>query len=268
MIIAQISDTHVHEPGGPLGRRVDAGRQLARAVEHLAALTPRPDVTLLTGDLAETGSPAEYARLRALLEGLPMPLYLVPGNHDERGPLREAFRDHAYLPGDGFMQYAIDTYPVRLIGLDTVVPGRPWGHLCEERLGWLGARLAEAPDRPTVIFMHHAPFSTGIRMMDAMGLVEGAPALGAIVERHPQVERVLCGHLHRPVQVRWRGTMASSAPSTALQVALDLRADGDLAMGLEPAACQLHVWRDDVGLVSHTSYIGEYEGPWSVYGEG
>ncbi len=67
--------------------------------------------------------------------------------------------------------------------------------------------------------------------------------------------------------MRWRGTVASSAPSTALQVALDLREDGDLAMGLEPAACQLHVWRDDVGLVSHTSYIGDYEGPWSVYGE-
>jgi 3',5'-cyclic AMP phosphodiesterase CpdA len=266
VIIAQISDTHVHEPGGPLARRVDATGLLARAVEHLARLDPRPDVTLVTGDLVETGSPAEYARVRRLLDDLPMPLYVVPGNHDDRGCLRAAFRDRAYLPRAGFIQYAIDTHPVRLIALDTVVPGRPWGHLCDERLAWLTARLAEAPDRPTVIFMHHAPFPTGIRILDAMGL-EGAGALGAIVERHPQVERVLCGHLHRPIQVRWRGTVASSAPSTGLQVALDLRADGDLAMGLEPAACQLHVWREEVGLVSHTSYIGEYAGPWRIYGD-
>jgi 3',5'-cyclic AMP phosphodiesterase CpdA len=245
---------------------VDAARQLARAVEHLAGLTPRPDVTIITGDLAESGSPEEYARARDVLDALPMPFYVVPGNHDDRERLREAFRDHTYLPRDGFIQYAIDTHPVRLIAMDTVVPGLPWGHLCEERLGWLECRLAEAPRQPTVIFMHHAPFPTGIRLMDAMGLVEGAEGLGAIVERHSQVERVLCGHLHRPVQVRWRGTMASSAPSTGLQVALDLRQGGDLAMGLEPAACQLHLWRDDVGMVSHTSYIGDYEGPWSVYG--
>ena len=93
-----------------------------------------------------------------------MPVYLIPGNHDEREALADAFSDHDYLPRDReFLHYVLEQYPVRLIGLDTLVPGKGSGLMCEERLTWLAARLEVAPARPTVVFMHHPPFVTGIQ---------------------------------------------------------------------------------------------------------
>jgi Icc protein len=197
MIIAQISDMHVTAEGRLAYRRVDTAGHLARAVDHLLGLSPRPDAVLATGDLVDAGSPDEYARLRRLLAPLPMPVYLVPGNHDDRQALAAAFADHRYLPREGFMHYVVEPYPVRLVVLDTVVPGEGGGLMCEARLQWLDARLREAPARPTMVVMHHPPFKTGIAFMDSLGLAN-ADALAAVIERHPQVERIVCGHLHRP----------------------------------------------------------------------
>lgn len=267
MLIAQISDTHIKPEGRLAYRHVDTAAFLARCVEHLRALRPPPDVVLATGDLVDGGRPEEYRRLRELLAPLPMPVFLVPGNHDDRDALRAAFRDHGYLPAHGFLHYVVEGYPARLIGLDTVVPGEGGGWMCEERLAWLAARLAEAPDRPTVLFMHHPPFWTGIGHMDRLGL-RNAEALAAVVRNHPQVEGVLCGHLHRPIHVRWAGTVATTAPSPAHQVMLDLREDAPSAFTLEPPACLLHLWRPGVGLVSHLSYIGSFAGPYPFYEDG
>jgi 3',5'-cyclic AMP phosphodiesterase CpdA len=267
MIIAQITDTHIRPAGRLAYRKVDTTAYLTRAVQHLLGLDPRPDVVVATGDLVDAGRPDEYRRLRALLTPLTMPVYLVPGNHDDRGALREVFADHAYLPRTGFVQYVVEGFPVRLVALDTLVPGQPGGLLCAERLAWLDARLAEAPERPTLIFMHHPPFRTGIHHMDAMGLA-GGDAMRDVVARHRQVEAVVCGHLHRPIQVRWGGTIASTAPSTAHQVALDLRDHGPAEFVLEPPACQLHVWTPGVGLVSHTSYVGDFDGPHPFFEHG
>ena len=96
------------------------------------------------------------------------------------------------------------------------------GALCEARLGWLAARLAEQPDRPTLVLRHHPPFQTGIEHMDAIGLLAGGPELERIVARYPRVERVLCGHLHRTIFRRFGGTIASTCPGTAHQLALEL----------------------------------------------
>jgi 3',5'-cyclic-AMP phosphodiesterase len=262
VLIAQITDMHIRPEGVLAYGRVDTAPYLARAVQHLLGLKPRPDVVLATGDLVDAGSAGEYARLRALLAPLPMPVYLIPGNHDDRDALVAAFTDHRYLPGGGrFIQYVVEDFPVRLVALDTLVPGKTGGLLCEERLGWLAARLAEAPDRPTVIFMHHPPFETGIEHMDGYGLARSREFI-EVVRDHPQVEGVLCGHLHRPIQARVGGTVASTAPSTAHQVVLDLEKGNPLMFAMEPPACQLHLWRPGAGLVSHTSYIGDYDGPY------
>lgn len=266
MLIAQITDLHVSTPGSVNDRFFRTPEHLARAVAHLNALSPRPDVTLATGDLVERGEPEEYARLRAILDGLAMPLYVIPGNHDARAPLVAAFADRGYLPRDGeFLQYTVEDWPVRLVALDTLVPGASGGRLCAERLAWLDARLGEARTRPTVIFMHHPPFLTGMRAMDAMGL-EGKAELAAVIGRHPQVEHVLCGHLHRPITRRFAGTVASTCPATAHQLALDLEPAPHLAVVMEPAACMLHLWLgEDGGLVSHVSVIGGERPPFTVY---
>ena len=261
MLIAQITDMHIKPEGVLAYGRVDTAPYLARAVDHLVALRPRPDVVLATGDLVDGGRPDEYRRLRGLLAPLTMPVYLIPGNHDAREALADAFPDHAYLPRRGrFVQYVVEGYPVRLIALDTLVPGQTGGLLCAERLGWLAARLDEAPERPTVIFMHHPPFATGIARMDEHGLANGGE-FAEVVGRHRHVQRIVCGHLHRSIQALVGGTLATTAPSTAHQVALDLE-DEPLSFTMEPPACQLHVWSSKTGLITHTSYIGQFEGPY------
>ncbi|HEY6980060.1 phosphodiesterase [Reyranella sp.] len=260
MLIAQISDMHVTAEGTLLYKRIDTAGYLERAVAHVLGLDPRPDLVIATGDLVDGGKPDEYARLRRLLEPLPMPVYLIPGNHDAREPLRAAFPDHRYLPADGFLQYAIESPPLRLIGLDTLVAGKPYGELCEERLGWLAARLGEHPDVPTLIFLHHPPFDCGIEAFDRARLNKGDAALADLVSRHRNVERVMCGHVHRPIQMRWAGTMASIAPSTAHQATLDLHDGAPLSMMMEPPGLALHYWKAG-GLVTHVSYIGSFEGP-------
>jgi 3',5'-cyclic AMP phosphodiesterase CpdA len=263
MLIAQISDMHIRPSGELLYKRIDTAGFLARAVAHLEGLDPRPDVVLATGDLVEAGKPEEYAHLRQLLAPLSMPVYLIPGNHDARDAMREAFPDHDYLPNNGFLQYAIEGLPVRLIALDTLVPGKGFGALCAERLDWLEARLGES-NRPTILFMHHPPFACGIDFFDGMRLNEGGERLTDIVRRHSHVERVMCGHVHRPIQMRWAGTMASIAPSTAHQATLDLREKAPLSMRMEPAGVALHLWQERSGLVTHLSYTGTYDG-WSPF---
>jgi 3',5'-cyclic-AMP phosphodiesterase len=265
MLIAQITDTHISTPDSVNDRHFRTPEHLERAVAHLNRLDPRPDVVLATGDLVERGEPQEYARLRSILDRLTMPVYVVPGNHDSREQLARAFADRGYLPARGFLQYTVEEWPVRLIGLDTHVPREPGGRLCAERLGWLDARLAEAPDRPTLVFMHHPPFVTGMQAMDAMGL-EGGSALAEVVGRHPQVERVVCGHVHRAMTRRFAGTVASTSPATAHQLALVLTPARHLAVVMEPPACALHLWLgSEAGLVSHLSVIGDERPPFTLY---
>jgi Icc protein len=265
MLIAQITDTHISTPGSRNDTHFRTPEHLDRAVAHLNALTPRPDVVLATGDLVERGQLDEYERLRELLEPLRMPVYLIPGNHDDRQELRRGFARHRYLPRGGFIQYVAEDWPVRLVALDTLIPGESGGRLCAERLGWLDARLAEAPGRVTVVFMHHPPFLTGMRKMDEMGL-EGIEELAAVIGRHPQVERIVCGHLHRPIVRRFGGTVACTAPATAHQLALDLGEVPRLSTVMEPPGCLLHLWLgDSEGLVSHVSLIGDGYPPFSIF---
>ncbi len=258
MIVAQITDTHISQPDGEPEQRFRTSAHLGRAVAHLNALTPAPDVVIVTGDLVDAGSPEEYRRLRALLAPLAAPVYLIPGNHDEREALRAAFADGGYFPSEGFLQYTVEDWPLRLVALDTYLPGQVGGLLCEERVAWLAARLEEQPERPTLILLHHPPLASGVRRMDAWGL-ENAEALGAVVARHPQIERIVCGHLHRPITWRWHGTVVSTCPATAHQIALDLNpAAEQIDLVMEPPCCQLHVWTPELGLVTHTSYIGQF----------
>jgi 3',5'-cyclic-AMP phosphodiesterase len=260
MIICQISDMHIKPEGRLAYGVVDTAAKLADCVARIGRLVPAPDLVLATGDLVDGGSAVEYERLKTLLAPLAMPVYLMPGNHDERGALRMVFREHAYLEAGPFIQYAVDTGPLRVLALDTVVPRTDHGALCETRLAWLDAALS-ADARPTLIAMHHPPFATGIAFMDACGLLEGAAAFEAIVRRHPHAERIVCGHLHRTIETRFAGTVAGTCPSTAHQLLLNLNGIGGDGFMLEPPGFQLHAWHGG-RLVTHTVPIGNFAGPY------
>lgn len=269
-LLLQLSDLHIREPGRLAYGRIDTAPYLRQAVDSIARLPQRPDALVITGDLTDFGRAAEYDHLRALLAPLaPLPIYLMPGNHDDRDQLRASFPDHAhYLGHGGFVQYSVPVGGLQLVALDTVVPHASEGGLCAERLDWLAAELERQRHRPVVIAMHHPPFRTLIGHMDEIGLLEGADALEAIVARHPNVERVVCGHLHRSIQVRFGGSIAATVPSPAHQVCLDLAPDAASAWTLEPPGFALHALPAGGRLVSHLAASGRYDGPYPFHEEG
>ena len=264
MLIAQITDTHIKTPGKLAYGRVDTASMLAVCVRQITCLDPQPDVVAITGDLVDLGQAQEYEQLRALLAPLRQRVIVVAGNHDDRQTLRAAFQDHEYLPEDGFLHYAIDDIgPLRIVGLDTLVPREGRGELCNLRLQWLDRTLSSATGRPTIILMHHPPFATGIGHMDALGLT-GREQFATIVARHPQVQRILAGHLHRMIYATVGGRAAMTCPSTAHQVALDLRDNAPSCFRMEPPGFMLHRW-DGHGLTSHLAAIGDYQGPYPFF---
>lgn len=259
MIIAQLSDLHIVAAGQRCQDWVDTAERLHRCVQHLNQLQPLPDVVLVTGDLTENGWPEEYAVARSQLDQLLMPYYIVPGNHDRRANMLAAFHDHPYLPSPDSQHvlYSIDEYPIRLIGVDTALRGEPYGRVCATRLDWLSDTLGQQPDKPTVMFMHHPPIRTGIRWIDAAGLY-GSRQLEAIVRENPQVQRILCGHVHRSIQVCWANTLVSTAPSSChaqLALTLDETQGYRFAYQLEAISIPLLVWDPHYGLLSHLSSV-------------
>ena len=148
----------------------------------------------------------------------------------------------------------VEGYPLRLIGLDSTLPDAHNGAICSARLAWLKPRLEEAPDQPTLLFMHHPPFMTGIWWMDGIGVVEGVTELRDLLDGHPQVQRIVCGHVHRAIQANLGRAPVSVCPSTSYQVFLDTRPESPPKFIAEPPALQLHTWTGET-IVSHTAYI-------------
>ncbi|WP_345810987.1 phosphodiesterase [Paraburkholderia sp. PREW-6R] len=267
MLLAQISDLHIKRPGALAYRRVDTGAYLARCISALNALEPRPDAVIMTGDLVDQGDPQQYEHLKALLAPLEIPYFLLVGNHDERGALRAAFPDRPELRSGGeFVQYAVDIGPLRVIALDSMVPGQSPGDLCDARLAWLATQLDAAQGKPTVIALHHPPFACGIGHMDELRLnPSAADKMAALIARYPNVERVICGHVHRPMFVRFGGTIASAVPAPAHQVALDLSDDAPSAFMMEPPAYALHRYDPATGIVTHHAYVDKADGRYPFY---
>jgi len=269
LTFVQITDLHIRKPGQLAYGKVDTTAFLRTTINSVLALRQRPAAVVVTGDLTDFGRQEEYEALRALLAPLTMPVYLMPGNHDERHNLRAVFADHDYLGTDGFVQYHARIGPLHLLALDSSEPGHSHGRLCETRLSWLDGQLAKLQGEPVVIAMHHPPFRTLIGHMDNIGLTEGTAGLESLLCKHPNVERVLCGHLHRAIDVRFGGTLASTCPGPAHQVTLNLDPDAPSDWMLEPPAFRVHGWdATNQRLVSHLAPAGNYQGPYPFHAGG
>ncbi|MBS7538296.1 phosphodiesterase [Ancylobacter lacus] len=264
MLIAQLSDPHLCLPGVLYQGVVDSNALFEAALATLAALDPQPDLVLLSGDVVEEGTVADYAAARAMLDRVGPPLLAIPGNHDAREPFRAAFAGRMGLPAEGPLHLVRDVGPLRLVGFDITVPGEHHGEADAAACGWLDATLAAAPERPTLVMMHQPPILSGIDAIDAYNCRGGA-RLAAVIARHPQVERVLCGHVHRFLQARFAGTLLLTAPSTATAIALRLRPGAEPASFVEPPAFLLHHWRPGAGLVTHLVPIGRFPGPFDFF---
>jgi 3',5'-cyclic AMP phosphodiesterase CpdA len=265
MLIAQLSDLHVRPHGVRAYNVVETNAMVERAFDAVMALDPRPDIVILSGDLVDRGLEVEYEILADLIRRLlPIPTYVIPGNHDKRETMKAGL---GHLPGVAddpeFIHYVVDDYPVRLVMLDSTVPNAGHGEFCTARLAFIDRVLSAAPDKPTLVVMHHPPVLTGIVHMDEVGLLE-SDAFEAVIRRHPQVERILCGHAHRPIIARFGGTLVQVAPSVAHQVTLDLRPkpEAQATFNMEPPAYLLHHWRPEGRLLSHQAYVGTFEGPY------
>jgi 3',5'-cyclic-AMP phosphodiesterase len=207
---------------------------------------------LVSGDLAEHAADVEYEQVLEQLAPLRAPIFVLPGNHDDRAALRR----HFAVPGvdDEPVQYAADLGPLRLVVIDTTRPGEHPGTLDEQRLAWLDAELAAAPGAPTVLAMHHPPLSSGIPAMDEVGLpVAHRRALAEVVERHPQVLRIVAGHMHRTITADLAGRAVLAAPSTYLQSRLDFHMD-EITLAAEPPGFAVHALLDGE-LISHVQPI-------------
>lgn len=256
MLVVQLSDPHVVGRHEMLLGGIDTTSFLRHAVAHVNRMLPAPDLVLLTGDLVNEGQPNQYEHLAELLEPLSAPLHLMPGNHDRTDNLRAAF-PHLVHDRRGRADGVIEG-PLRIVAVDSSRFPQPGGTLDPDQLTWLAEVLGDAPAQPTVVALHHPPFATGIKHMDAMGLAaEAAAGLAEVIARHPQVERVLCGHLHRFIVRRFAGTVAMTCPSTAHAVQLDLT-DGPPAWNHEPPALLLHQWDPQAGVVTHLELIGNH----------
>lgn len=185
-MLVQLTDLHIREPGRLAYGRIDTAPYLRTAVRSVLRLRQRPQAVVITGDLTDFGRPAEYAHLAELLAPLDAPVYLLPGNHDDRDQMRRSFPDHAWLGSEGeFIQYSVQVGHFRLVTLDTCEPGKSHGTLDAPRLQWLERELDAYRHQPVVIAMHHPPFETLIGHMDDIGLLQGAAELEGIVARHP-----------------------------------------------------------------------------------
>lgn len=265
MLIAHLSDPHLRAQGDLYQGRVDSNAMFAQAVKTLNALSPAPDLVIIGGDLVDAGTPAEYASVRQALSAIRQPIYAIPGNHDAREPFRDCFRDFGFTTDIGPLHFdTADKWPQRILGLDITIPGEDHGDMDDAACRWLEAKLAEYPDKPTAILMHQPPINSGIPYIDVYKCHHGE-RLAAIVQRHATIERVMCGHIHRFLQVRFGGTMLVTAPSTTTAIALRLAADAVPASYIEPPAFLLHHWKPDVGLITHWVPIGDFEGPLPFY---
>jgi 3',5'-cyclic AMP phosphodiesterase CpdA len=256
LLFAQITDCHVDD-GDP-----ESAGALAAAVDRVLGLNPPPAAVLMTGDLANDASDSEYRRVAEQLERLPMPVHVATGNHDDRAALRA----HLGAPGGGDepLQYAVEVGELRVVVCDTKVPGRDEGALGEERLAWLESTLAEAPDQPTIVAMHHPPLHLGIPVIDELALADADRlAVGEVLARNQQVQAVVAGHVHRAITASSGGRPVFVCPSSYWQLALDFSPGAQLAVIREPRAIGLHAAAGGT-VTSHVLPVGDYGPPMPV----
>ena len=259
MLIAQITDLHIGVDGD-IGAK-DNYQRLLKVFDRLQKMQPQPDLILATGDLTETGSVEAYRLLKRMFDATPFEIWCCMGNHDRRAGFRKVFGDDCF-DGD-YLQYVVDTEDLRIIVLDTLGEGIHGGNFSKEHAMWLDNLLSQQPDRPTLIAQHHPPIYTGIAWMTAYPDQPWVERYRAVINQHPQVKKIITGHIHRPIERQFAGANLCVTNATAAQVGLDLSPidpddhDGRPLIVDEPPGFSLHFW-DGEEIVTHRGVAGDF----------
>jgi Icc protein len=257
-IIVQLSDLHLRAGEGGVG----PARRLERALQQVDELEPRPSAVLLSGDLVDAPSEEAYAQARELIGALRLPVHAIPGNHDDRDLLRAYFGAGSSAAGTP-VNLAVNCGALRLVGCDTSRAGQDGGALDTAQLRWLDETLGEQPQTPTLLAMHHPPVLTGVRSMDAIALAAGdRGALELVLDGHPQVQAITCGHVHTTMSTSFAGRPLLICPSTNSALRLDLRPHDDISFAESdlPLGFALHTLVDG-RLVSHVQPLAARSTP-------
>ena len=254
ILIAQISDLHITRPGELAYGRVDTAKALLRTIDALNDLSPRPDLVVISGDIADSALPEEYAHATKLLGALQVPFVAIPGNHDRRALIRETFPDPAYGTSDCALNTVRRIEGLDIFLIDSTVAGAPHGELDAPTLAWLDGSLGASTTRPAFLFLHHPPFDTGIAYTDAVRL-RNADALAAVLRRHQRVLLVAAGHVHRSAQTVFAGISASICPAGEQAVTLEFEPRWPEVFRIEPPAFHLHAWLPGPGFGSVVTHL-------------
>ena len=272
MRILQISDFHLRGDGKLSFQVVDTASFLKSTkahLEHVFALDgQKPDMIVVTGDIADSGDEKAYLMVYEALSSFNVPVYAVPGNHDRRDRMVRILKGWT-IPNPQtapFLCYAVQTEEARLLFLDTLNPGSHAGHMREAELAWLDNELQSNKNVPILIFMHHPPFITGLPAMDEP--FENREEMRTVLMKAPWA-RLCCGHMHRPIFTVWAGVPCVTAPAASMQIELDFTPEGGDTFRMETPGYLLHDFEDGV-FNTHVCQIykkTEFDGPYPFAGK-
>ncbi|GAA5091208.1 3',5'-cyclic adenosine monophosphate phosphodiesterase CpdA [Microbacterium yannicii] len=246
-ILLHISDTHLRAASTPrLFGALDGAAQLARALEVIEESGIRPDAVVFTGDLVDLGESGAYADLRALVEPFAARIgarvLWVMGNHDDRQAFRTELLDEAsdLRPVD-----RVDELDgLRVVTLDTSVPGHHYGELRDEQLAWLDDVLATPAPLGTILAMHHPPVPAVLPLAASVELRDQSRL--ASVLRGTDVRAIIAGHLHYSTFATFAGIPVSVASSTCYAQDLTVPVGGTRPQDGAQAFNLVHVYDDTV----------------------
>ena len=212
--VLQLTDLHLCRDRGLRLKGVPTWETFREVCDHVRNHAEPWDLLVLTGDLAHDELSQTYRLLREELGDWVGRCRIVPGNHDNREGLREAFPEITPRSGE-FLTFAEDVGGWRILGLDTHRPGEVSGHLPKEQLNWLAQQLDQSRG-PVLLFLHHPPISVHSRWLDRIALEHPEP-LRELIAAHPQIRCVAGGHVHHVFQGKIGSADVLTTPSTAIQ---------------------------------------------------
>lgn len=208
--IAQVTDPHLFaDPEGRL-KGVATLETFDAILAEVKQHTPL-DLILMTGDLVHDESIAGYERLRERMQPFGVPVYCLPGNHDE-----------GRLIGTHLNQDNMHTVRAAhhddwlFVFLDSSIPGSAAGNLSDDE--WLAfeERINGNDAQHILICVHHNPLPVGSAWLDTMTIRNGAE-FTRICQHHPKVRGVLFGHIHQDFYHQVDQLQLIGSPSTCIQ---------------------------------------------------